>query len=70
MTYEDIFTPSFDPPCTCGHARDQHFDRWLAAHDAGVKAEALREFAASLPDAYDTVAAIALVRADRIERDA
>lgn len=39
----------------------------LAAATPHLEAQALRDFAASLPEAFSSAAAIALVRADRIE---
>jgi len=53
--------------------RGRRWDRWLAAHDAKVQAEALREFAQSIPgDVHDPrhVADLARGVADHIEREA
>ena len=51
-------------------ATGRRFDRWLAAHDAEVRAQALNEAVASLREKFGPTnrAADYLARADRIER--
>ncbi|SNS43379.1 hypothetical protein SAMN06309944_0237 [Micrococcales bacterium KH10] len=73
---------SFDPvaeyhdPITPHHViNGRAFDRWLAAHEAEVKAEALREAVKDIDYAglgtyeANTVVSWLSTRADRIERD-